>query len=254
MITMHLIPARRDNYIFALTRKDKEGALVIDPADSAPVIDWCEARGLRVDEIWCTHHHHDHIGGNGVLQARYGCLITGYGPDAARIPGIGRQVEDGETLHWDDARAEVLFVPGHTLGHIAYHLPEEGVLLCGDTLFAMGCGRLFEGTPQQMHHSLGRLASLPPETRVYCAHEYTEANGAFALSVEPENEALQARMKEVRALRREGRATIPTTLAAEKATNPFLRPGSPEIRARLGMEEESDEVVFARLRQMKDEF
>jgi hydroxyacylglutathione hydrolase len=184
------------------------------------------ARGWTISQIWNTHWHPDHTGGNAAIKAATGCLVTGPAAEAARIPTLDRRVKEGDTVLLGDVEARVLEIPAHTAGHIAYHLPSEGLVFVGDTLFAMGCGKLFEGTAEQMHRNMERLAALPPETKVYCGHEYTLANGRFAVTVEPDNPALALRLAEVEAARAEGRATVPTTIALERATNPFMRASS----------------------------
>lgn len=248
------IPVLSDNYVY-LVREPESGAIgVVDPSVADPVIAELDRRGWTPTHILNTHHHPDHVGGNRAIKARYGCTVVGPAPDEARIPGIDVTVDEGDDYHFGNATARVLFVPGHTSGHIAYWFAGDGALFCGDTLFAMGCGRLFEGTPEQMWSSLKKFLALPDEARVYCAHEYTQANGRFALTVDPDNMDLKARMDEVARLREAGRPTVPSTMAAERATNPFLRPDDPAIRQALGMEEDSDTAVFAEIRKRKDQF
>ncbi len=249
-----LLPVLRDNYVH-IVREPRSGAVaVVDPAVADPVIAALEARGLVPGLILCTHHHPDHVGGVPGLKARFGAEVIAPAAERRRIAMADRWVAEGDGIALGAATARVIAVPGHTAGHVAYHFPHEKVLFCGDTLFSLGCGRLFEGTPEEMWASLLKIRALDPETRLCCAHEYTEANGRFALSLEPENTALQARMREVIALRRDGRPTLPTRLDRECATNPFLRPESPEIRRRLGMEAASDVAVFAEIRRRKDRF
>jgi hydroxyacylglutathione hydrolase len=248
------IPARTDNYIYLLHERVQGITAVVDPADAAPVEAALAQHGWRLDAILNTHHHNDHTSGNEALRRRYSCDVYGYGPDAARIPAITRKLQDDETIPIGAAEARVLFVPGHTLGHIAYYFAADKAVFCGDTLFSLGCGRLFEGTPQQMLHSLRRLAQLPDDTRVFCGHEYTEANGRFALTLEPQNPVLRQRMDAVRALRHDGKPTVPSLMGQEKAANPFLRPASAQIRATLTMPAAQDEAVFAAIRQRKDVF
>jgi hydroxyacylglutathione hydrolase len=192
-----------------------------------------EARGWPIGQIWNTHWHPDHTGGNAEIKAATGCTVTGPAADAARIPTLDRQVAEGDTVHLGAHEAQVMEVPAHTAGHIAYHLPEDSILFPGDTLFAMGCGRLFEGDAAQMHANLQRFAALPPETLVYCAHEYTLANARFALAVDPDNAALRQRAAAVEAARAAGEATVPTTIALERDTNPFMRAASAQALAEL---------------------
>jgi hydroxyacylglutathione hydrolase len=238
MIEVVRIPAREDNYIW-LAHDDVSGeTVVIDPADAAPVLAEADRRGWKIGQIWNTHWHGDHIGGNAAIKAATGCFITGPAAEAAKIPTLDRTVGEGDVVHIGAVAAQVLEVPAHTAGHIAYYLPEAGITFVGDTLFAMGCGRLFEGTPAQMWANMQRLAALPPETIVYCAHEYTQANGRYARVAEPDNQAVIDRMREVDALRADGQATVPTTIALERATNPFMRAGSAEVLARRRVEKD----------------
>lgn len=226
MLAVHAIPAFTDNYLWLLTRGSD--AVVVDPGDAAPVRAFLDTHGLRLQAILITHHHPDHTAGLRAL-ATPGMPVYGPAAEAARISGLTHLLHDGDTVPVLDLDFRVLELPGHTLGHIAYSAP--GLLFCGDTLFAAGCGRLFEGSPQQMHDSLSRLAALPPATTVYCTHEYTLSNLAFALAVEPDNAALLAQIAAVKQLRAEGRPSLPTSIATELATNPFLRVAEPAVRA-----------------------
>lgn len=223
MIEIARIPVLSDNYVWLAHDSVSGETAVVDPAVAAPVLAEAERRGWAVTQIWNTHWHPDHTGGNAEIKAATGCRIAGPAAEAARIPGLDRAVAEGDRVSLGGVEATVLEVPAHTAGHIAYHLPEERVVFVGDTLFAMGCGRLFEGTAAQMHANLQRLATLPPETRVYCAHEYTLSNGRFAAAAEPNNEAVARRLREVEAARAAGEATVPTTIGLELATNPFMR-------------------------------
>lgn len=252
---MHVVPlpALADNYIWLLY--DEAGdAIVVDPGDAAPVEAALAERGLRLRVILLTHHHNDHIGGVAALLAKH--QVPVYAPHDERIESASRFVTDGEEVSLEQPRTsfQVMVIPGHTLSHIAY--VGEGVLLCGDTLFSMGCGRLFEGTPQQMLASLDRLAALPGHLAVCCAHEYTAANGRFARTVEPGNTALEQRIEQVRAMREKGQPTLPVALSTERATNPFLRVDSDEVARwceRHGAD--ADRVSrFATLRAAKDDF
>jgi hydroxyacylglutathione hydrolase len=224
MLEIVRIPVLQDNYIWLA--KSGEDVAVIDPAIAAPVLEEARKRGWKISHILNTHWHLDHVGGNIDIQNATDCFIVGPKGEAEAIPGIGRAVQGGETVGFGGLVADVIDVPGHTRGHIAYHFAAADALFCGDTLFAMGCGRLFEGTAEQMWASLSKLTALPPATTCYCAHEYTQSNGRFALHVEPDNRALVERMARVDAARLAGQATVPFTLADELATNPFLRAGS----------------------------
>lgn len=228
MIEIVRIPVLSDNYVWLVHEAQSGETMVVDPAVADPVLEAAAGRGWRISQIWNTHWHPDHTGGNASIKAATGCLVTGPAAEAVRIPTLDRQVAEGDIVSLGTIEAHVLEVPAHTAGHIAFHLPSEGVVFVGDTLFAMGCGRLFEGTAGQMHNNMARLAALPPETRVYCAHEYTLSNGRFAVTVEPDNEQLAERMAEVEAARAAGIATVPTTIALELATNPFMRASSVE--------------------------
>jgi hydroxyacylglutathione hydrolase len=223
MIEIVRIPALSDNYIWLVHEPDSKETVVIDPAESEPVLAAAAERGWTITQIWNTHWHPDHVGGNAAIKAATGCTITGPAAEQDRIATLDEMVRGGDTVALGALRGEVIDVPAHTSGHIAYHLAQESVAFVGDTLFAMGCGRLFEGTPEQMFDNMQRLSALPGETRVYCAHEYTQANGRYALVAEPGNTAIIERMAEVDAMRARGEATVPTTIALERATNPFMR-------------------------------
>ncbi|MCU0735011.1 MAG: hydroxyacylglutathione hydrolase [Methylotetracoccus sp.] len=256
MLQVQQIPALSDNYIYLIHEPVTGATAAVDPAEAEAVLEVLAARAWNLTVILNTHHHSDHVGGNLALKQRTGCAIVGshWDRERGRIPGIDRGIGDGDVIPLGRASARVLSVPGHTLGHVAYQFANEALLFCGDTLFGMGCGRLFEGSAEQMWTSLSKLRGLPPHTMVYCAHEYTEANGRFALSLEPGNADLIARMRDVEALRRHGRPTVPFTLAEEMVTNPFLRPQSPPLRAALGLMDADDGEVFAEIRRRKDGF
>ncbi|TFI57237.1 hydroxyacylglutathione hydrolase [Sphingomonas parva] len=226
MIEIVRVPALSDNYIWLVHEPESGETAVVDPAQAEPVLAAAAARGWTISQIWNTHWHGDHTGGNAAIKAATGCTITGPAAEAARIPTLDRGVREGDLVMLGPVRATVMEVPAHTAGHIAYHLPSESVAFVGDTLFAMGCGRLFEGNAEQMHANLQRLAALPAETQVYCAHEYTLSNGRFALVAEPDNDDIRARMVRVEAARAVNEATVPTTIALERATNPFMRAAS----------------------------
>ncbi len=217
------IPALSDNYIWLVHDPESGDTMVIDPAVADPVLAEADRRGWAITAIWNTHWHPDHTDGNAGIKAATGCEVIAPEAEAERIPTLDRPVGEGDTVMLGAHEAQVMEVPAHTAGHIAYHFADERVLFIGDTLFAMGCGRLFEGTAEQMFANMGRLAKLPPETRVYCAHEYTQSNARFALVAEPGNAAIAERKAKVDAMRAAGEATVPTTIGEELATNPFLR-------------------------------
>jgi hydroxyacylglutathione hydrolase len=223
-ITAIGVPILSDNYAWLLRDTGSGAVAIVDPADPAPIIAAIEEKaGGRLDLILLTHHHDDHIAGTDAVRARFGAKVVGAAADAHRLPKLDRAVREGDTVMLGETAAEVIDTPGHTRGHIAYAFP--GVLLCGDTLFSLGCGRLLEGTPAEMFASLAKFARLPGDTLVCCGHEYTQSNARFALTVEPDNAALQARSAEVARLREKGLPTVPSTLAAERAENPFIRAG-----------------------------
>jgi len=231
MLDVARVAVLSDNYVWIIHDEASGETVVVDPAVADPVLAEAQRRGWRISQIWNTHWHPDHVGGNAAIKAATGCVITGPAAEAARIPTLDRTVGEGDRVAIGGVEARVLEVPAHTAGHIAYHLAEEAMIFVGDTLFAMGCGRLFEGDAAQMHANLQRLAELPGETKVYCGHEYTLANGRFAQAVEPDNAAIAERMIEVERARAAGEATVPTTIALERATNPFMRAASPDILA-----------------------
>lgn len=223
MLEVVRIPALSDNYIWLVHEPVSGATMVVDPAVAEPVLAEADARGWTITDIWNTHWHPDHTGGNAEIKAATGCTITGPAAEAARIPTLDVQVRGGDAVKLGNVEARVIDVPAHTAGHIAYHFAGEEMVFVGDTLFAMGCGRLFEGTAAQMFDNMAKLAALPEETTVYCAHEYTQSNGRYALVAEPENQAIHARMAHVDAARDRGEATVPTTIGQERATNPFMR-------------------------------
>ena len=253
-LQIHQIAVLQDNYVY-LARDPESGACAaVDPAVAEPVLAALDRLGWRLSHILNTHHHGDHVGGNLALKAATGCTIVGNRNDARRIPGIDVLVNDGDTFDLGAQRAHVFDVSGHTLGHIAYWFPDSAAVFCGDTLFALGCGRLFEGTPHQMWSSLGKLRDLPAETRVYCAHEYTQANARFALTIEPDNAALRARSLAIDALRAAGRPTVPSTIGEERATNPFLRADADDLKRAAGLAGRDAVTAFAVIRRRKDVF
>jgi hydroxyacylglutathione hydrolase len=257
MLKIDALPAFSDNYIWLVQDTEQRCCAVVDPGDAAPVLAWLAANpGWQLRDILITHHHADHVGGVAALKAATGAQVSG--PANERIPQRDLALTDGDAIEVLGLRLQVIDVPGHTLGHIAYYQPDQHWLFCGDTLFAAGCGRLFEGTPEQMHHSLTRLAALPGETAVYCTHEYTLSNLRFACAVEPQNLALIQRQQEVSAWREAGQISLPSSIDLECATNPFLRCEQASVRAAVeahsGQAAASEAGVFAGLRAWKDNF
>ena len=238
ILSIKQIPALRDNYVYLITCNTTGKTAVIDPGDAKPVQDALADQPLNMN--LCTHHHWDHTDGNLALKAQHGCEIIGSGYAPERVPGLGKSVKEGDTLKVGAAQADVFFVPGHTRDHIAFYFPESDALFCGDSLFAGGCGRLFEGTPEEMFQSLEKMAALPDTTKVYCGHEYTEANLTFAHHMAPDDPAIEKRLKDVQDMRRQNKPTVPSTLAEEKNSNIFML--APDVQ------------TFAALRQAKDTF
>jgi hydroxyacylglutathione hydrolase len=248
------LPVLRDNYIYLLHDARTGMTAAVDPAEAHAVLDVLHRRGWQLTYILNTHHHADHVGGNLELKQATGCRIVGYSAGTELIPGLDEVVGEGDQVAIGSLRAHVLAVPGHTRGHIAFWFPDHQALFCGDTLFGMGCGRLLGGTAEQLWASLDRLRQLPADTRIFCAHEYTQNNGRFALTVERDNAALQNRQREVETAREQGLPTVPSLLKDESSTNPFLRPESPEIRRHLGMPQAAKLDIFTELRRRKDYF
>lgn len=257
MIKIDALPAFSDNYIWLLQDPERRHCAVVDPGDAAPVEAWLAAHpGWQLSDILITHHHFDHVGGIERLKAATGARVLG--PANEKIPGCDLALHDGDQVDVLGQRFSVYAVPGHTLGHIAYVQAEQHWLFCGDTLFAGGCGRLFEGSPEQMHQSLSRLAALPEQTQVFCTHEYTLSNLRFAAAVEPENQQIKQRLEQVGQWREAGQISLPSSIALERATNPFLRSSEPAVSAMIaerdGPASRSPAQVFAALRAWKDHF
>jgi len=254
------VPQLLDNYAYLVVDPATNEAAVVDCAEAGPVLDEASRLGVHLRTVLATHHHFDHVGGNEDLRAAIpGLRIFGSAEDAPRIPGLTNPVHDGDTLTVGRLRARVILIPAHTSGHVAYHFPDATAVFTGDTLFAAGCGRLFEGDAAQMMTSLARLAVLPDDTRVYCGHEYTQKNLEFAVTLEPGNRAATEKLAAVRVRRGHGEPTVPSTIAEEKATNPFLRTASPElassVRARVpGIPQDDPVALFAAVRALKDRF
>ncbi|MEM9013950.1 MAG: hydroxyacylglutathione hydrolase [Pseudomonadota bacterium] len=248
------IPCLSDNYGYLIRDRDTGETATIDTPDAEAINNTLAAKSWRLDYILNTHHHWDHTGGNLSLKEHWGCTIIGPRAEAARIPGIDRAVGEGDTVSIGESQASVFDTPGHTAGHIIYFFAEDVLAFVGDTIFALGCGRLFEGKPAEMLASLNKIAALPPETKLFCAHEYTEANAAFAITVDPENATLKQRHAEIEAKRANGMPTVPSTLAEELATNPFLRSDAESLRRTLDMQSATAVEVFTETRQRKDSF
>ena len=251
-LEIYQFPARSDNYGVLVHDPETGMTASIDAPEESAVKKALDARGWRLTHIFTTHHHNDHTEGNAALKAETGCEIIGPRGEAEKIHSLDKQVGGGDSFRFGNYDVQVLDTPGHTLGHISYFIPEAKVAFVGDTMFAMGCGRVFEGSHEMMWNSLSKLRALPEDTTVFAGHEYTQSNAQFALTIEPDNAALKARAKEVDALREEGKPTLPTTIARELATNPFLRACEPEVKAAIGMADAADWQVFGEIRKRKD--
>jgi hydroxyacylglutathione hydrolase len=248
------VPCLSDNYAFLLHETATGETAVVDAPEAAPILAALDARAWRLSQVWITHHHADHVQAVDALRSASGATVTGHAKDEKRLPRLDRTVNDGETFDFASHAVHVMDVSGHTIGHIAYHVPDAQAVFTGDSLMALGCGRLFEGTAPVMWESLGRIAALPRETLVYSGHEYTQSNARFARTIEPDNPALMSRIRDIDAARAEGRPTVPSTLEAEIATNPFLRADLPEVQEALGMSGYAASEVFAEIRLRKDRF
>ena len=248
------VSCRTDNYAFLLHETESGRTALVDVPEAGPIRAALEDRGWSLDEIWITHHHDDHIAGLAELREVYGPAVTGGRADAHRLPPLDRQVADGDRFDFAGSVVHVLDVSGHTVGHVAFHVPDARAAFSGDSLMALGCGRVFEGTAEQMWRSLSRLAELPDDTLICSGHEYTAANARFARTIEPDNPDLAARSRDIDEARSADRPTVPSLLGDEKATNPFLRARLPEVKSAIGMEEASDVDAFAEIRRRKDAF
>lgn len=253
-IEIRQFPCLSDNYGYLVHDRETGATAAIDTPDVAAINRELASAGWRLDYIFNTHHHFDHAGGNLALKEKWGCEIVGPRGEAERIPGLDRAVGEGDIVALGASKAIVHETPGHTLGHVIYHFADDSAAFVGDTIFAMGCGRLFEGTADQMWASLAKIAAMPAETNLYCAHEYTKANAAFALSVDPDNDDLKTRAAEVDALRAQSIPTVPTSVALELATNPFLRAGDAHLQAAIGLKDADPVEAFAKTRKLKDSF
>ena len=251
-LQIYQFPCLSDNFGVLIHDPEAQLTASIDAPEADKVTAALQEKGWKLTHILTTHHHADHTGGNAQLKAATGCKIIGPRNEAAKVPGIDEKVGEGDTFPFGTHQVQVLDTPGHTAGHITYVIPSAKVAFVGDTLFAIGCGRVIEGTPEMMWNSLKKLMALPRETSIYCGHEYTQANAKFALTIEPDSAALQKRAKEVDEVRAEGKATLPTTIGLELETNPFLRPHVPAIQKRLGMEGKPEWQIFAEIRERKN--
>lgn len=253
-LEIHQFPCLSDNYGVLLRDADAGVVASIDAPDAEAVQAALKEKGWKLTHILVTHHHWDHTQGNEAVKSATECTIIGPKGEADKVPGIDTKVGEGDTFKFGNFDVEVSETPGHTAGHIVYHIPAAKAAFVGDTLFAMGCGRVIEGSMDQMWSGVEKVAKLPKDTVLYCGHEYTVANAEFAMSVEPGNEALQKRLADVKALRAAGKPTLPTTVAEELATNPFIRVDSAEIRANVGLPNGTDAEVFAQVRTRKNNF
>lgn len=248
------IPCLKDNYAFLAHDKATGQTAVVDVPEAAPIIAALKQRGWTLSHVLLTHHHWDHVDGLAALLADHPATVIGAAADAHRLPPLDIAVREGDTITIGSDTGSVIDVSGHTLGHVAFHFPDSAVVFTADSLMALGCGRLFEGTPAQMYQSLSKLAALPPETLVCSGHEYTASNAKFALTIEPGNPALISRVEKIETARAQGRPTVPSLLSTERATNPFLRSDSPEIQANLGLSGADPVTVFTEVRRRKDSF
>ena len=252
-IEIHQFPCLSDNYGYLVHDPESGETAAIDTPDASTILAEADRKGWKITQIWNTHWHPDHAGGNLAIKEATGCVIIGPVGEEEKIPGLDRAVGQDSLVNLGAHTARVIDVPGHTLGHIAFHMEDDGVAFVGDTVFALGCGRIFEGTPPQMWESIAKIKALPAETTLYCAHEYTAANADFALTIEPSNTDLQSYVSRVRALRADNQPTVPTTLEDELKANPFLRADIPELQQAMGHAGDTVQT-FAEIRQRKDSF
>ncbi|WP_374545955.1 hydroxyacylglutathione hydrolase [Rhodoblastus sp.] len=254
-IEFHQFLCLQDNFGLLAHDPATGATAALDAPDAEPILAALAAKGWGLTDIWLTHHHDDHIQGVAALKAHFAnARVVGARKDAARLPPLDLSVVEGDIIQLGAHNVRVLETPGHTLGHLAYYFVQQKVAVVGDTLFGLGCGRVFEGTMPMMYESLMKLASLPDETRVYCGHEYTQANAAFALAVDPDNAILLQRVKEIDSLRASGKFTVPTSIGIERATNPFLRADNSKLQSHLGFDHANPVDVFAELRERKNHF
>ena len=248
------LPCLEDNYAYLLHDDVHQATAVIDVPDAGPILDALAARGWQASEVWLTHHHWDHVDGAAALSSEFDAKIIGAAQDAHRLPPLAQEVSPGESFELFGREVQVIDVPGHTVGHVAFYMPSENALFSGDSLMALGCGRLFEGTPAQMYDTLTKLSGFPADTVIYSGHEYTADNADFAMTIEPGNEALQNRVAAVKQARAANNPTVPSLLSDELATNPFLRSTSPEVQATVGLTGADPVAVFTEVRKRKDNF
>lgn len=253
-LTIETIPCLSDNYAYLIRDEASGRVALVDAPEAAAIETAIESRGWGLDEIWITHHHADHIDGVGPLTAKYGAQVFGAKADAHRLPPLDQSFGEGDTFDFAGNTVQVMDVSGHTVGHIAYHIPDAKAVFTADSLMAMGCGRVFEGTFDQMWGSLSKFDALPGKTMMYSGHEYTAANARFAVTVDPDNQALATRIDAISAARAAGIPTVPSQLSEERDTNPFLRASALEVKQHLGMENSNDANVFAEIRRRKDAF
>ena len=248
------VPCRSDNYAYLVRDQTSGQTALVDAPAVEPIVEALEARDWGLDQIWVTHHHGDHTEGVEDLRGRYGAEVVGHVKDRARLPKLDRELSEGETVALGQTTARVIDVSGHTVGHIAFVLDDDKVAFSADSLMALGCGRVFEGTHAMMWESLAKFLTMPDDMRVYSGHNYGQANGRFALSVEPENAALKDRIERIKAADQSGEPIVPSTIAEEKATNPFLRATEPGVKEAVGLAGADDASVFAEVRRRKDAF
>jgi len=248
------LPVLSDNYAYLMHDTDSGETALVDAPDAVPILSALKARGWSLDRIFLTHHHFDHIDGVAALVKEFGCKVVGAAADAHRLPPLAMTLADGDTVQFAGHTGAVMDVSGHTVGHIAIHFPTLNAVFTADSLMALGCGRVFEGTAAMMWASLSRLAALPPETMIYSGHEYTAANGRFALTIEPNNQKLRARVDDIAKARAANEPTVPSALSLELETNPFLRANLPLVKDQLGMANATDADVFGEIRSRKDSF
>ncbi|RWX74403.1 hydroxyacylglutathione hydrolase [Neorhizobium lilium] len=253
-LEIEVFSCRTDNYGVLVHDPETDLTATIDAPEEGPILEAAARRGWKITHIFTTHHHIDHVEANLALKEKFGCEIIGPVNEALAIPGLDKTMADGDEFHFGEHLVRVIETPGHTAGHICYHFPDDKILFAADTLFALGCGRLFERTAADMWHSLQKLSVLPDETAIYFGHEYTLSNARFAVTIDPDNERLKARAEQIEADRAQGKFTIPTMMGLEKETNPFLRAADPAIRRNLVMESKTNEEVFTEIRKRKDNF